>query len=528
AGPQGIQGVQGVHGIQGTTGETGAQGIQGIQGVTGARGVTGNTGPTGPQGIQGIQGSQGFQGNIGPAGPTGTTGAIGATGAIGSTGLLQAGTVGATPFWNGSSWTTTNTNIFNTGGNVGIGVSSPFGKFQVGNNIQSVSLGGAPMGASAAYMYNYVGFNSSRNSAGQWFMYSDGANNGGATIMANAIGSMYFSTIPGGGGNTNKTTTDSDIFSNVKMIITDIGNIGIGTTSPIYNIDVFGTGRFQKDLYISGKVGIGTTSPTKTLEVNGTVKASTIIAGTNGLYQTGDISANNGVFSTYINKLYGIATNTNVYGILINNLNNGGPGSKIGLLVSMVNVSFIAAIFQGKVGIGTSTPVAQLDVNGNIKIGQNATTCDASHRGEIRYDGSCFKGCATTGWVDLNTCNAGSCGIAQNTNGIGAPSSNLCAAGSSASSVTVNASAVNGYKKWIRTCTQNAQPVNCRSNQTINGACPSPINDPYECGTGEMEWESCDWNGNHSITAWYCNGYNGGTDAHCTPGTYPENRCPAP
>jgi hypothetical protein len=114
-----------------------------------------------------------------------------------ATWLLQVGTIWATPFWNGSSRTTTNTNIFNTGWNVGIWVSSPFWKFQVWNSISSISLWSAPMWATAAYMYNYVWFNAARNSAGQWFLYSDGSNNGWATIMTNAVWSMYFSTIPG-------------------------------------------------------------------------------------------------------------------------------------------------------------------------------------------------------------------------------------------------------------------------------------------------------------------------------------------
>jgi len=134
-GPQGIQGVpgpagpQGPQGIQGNAGPAGPQGIQGIPGPTGATGDTGAVGPTGPQGIQGIQGLPGDTGATGPAGPQGIQGIQGPTG---PTGFLSSGSAaGNTPYWDGSQWVVNSSNIFNNGGNVGIGTTTPFRKLQV-------------------------------------------------------------------------------------------------------------------------------------------------------------------------------------------------------------------------------------------------------------------------------------------------------------------------------------------------------------------------------------------------------------
>ena len=78
------------------------------------------------QTISGIQGPQGLQGPQGPQGPTGLTGTTGATGPQGPAGLLSSGSAaGNTPYWNGSSWITNSSNIFNNGANIGIGTTTP-------------------------------------------------------------------------------------------------------------------------------------------------------------------------------------------------------------------------------------------------------------------------------------------------------------------------------------------------------------------------------------------------------------------
>ncbi|MDC0644126.1 hypothetical protein OAP32_00955 [Crocinitomicaceae bacterium] len=151
-GPQGIQGETGAQGIQGEIGPQGVQGEQGIQGNTGPQGTQGDTGPqgtqgdtgpqgeqgiqgdVGPQGIQGVQGEQGVQGDVGPQGIQGNTGNDG------NDGLLPNGTaIGNTTFWDGTEWVVDDNNLFNSGGNVGLGTTSPAAKLEVSGGDIAIS-----------------------------------------------------------------------------------------------------------------------------------------------------------------------------------------------------------------------------------------------------------------------------------------------------------------------------------------------------------------------------------------------------
>lgn len=139
-GPTGPTGNTGVTGPTGATGAVGATGAQGIQGVTGTQGQQGLQGAQGIQGVQGLQGVQGVQG------PTGTAGVKGATGSTGATGFLTNGAnAGNTPYWNGTQWVVNNSNIYNNGSNVGIGLTPANSKLEVNGNI------GIPAANSYAY-----------------------------------------------------------------------------------------------------------------------------------------------------------------------------------------------------------------------------------------------------------------------------------------------------------------------------------------------------------------------------------------
>ncbi|MES2836115.1 MAG: tail fiber domain-containing protein [Bacteroidota bacterium] len=145
-GATGEQGLPGINGTNGLNGATGATGEQGIAGVNGTNGLNGATGATGEQGLPGINGTNGLNGVTGPTGEqgiAGVNGTNGLNGATGATGFLQNGaTAGNTPFWNGTNWVTNSSNIFNNGGNVGIGNSTPAEKLDV---IGNISFSGAIM-----------------------------------------------------------------------------------------------------------------------------------------------------------------------------------------------------------------------------------------------------------------------------------------------------------------------------------------------------------------------------------------------
>lgn len=122
-GPAGSAGAQGIQGPAGTNGATGPTGNQGIQGTQGPAGPQGNVGAQGPAGTNGSQGSQGIQG------PAGANGAQGPAGPQGPQGFLSNGSAaGNTSYWNGSAWVLNSSNIYNNGGNIGIGTTNPGAK----------------------------------------------------------------------------------------------------------------------------------------------------------------------------------------------------------------------------------------------------------------------------------------------------------------------------------------------------------------------------------------------------------------
>jgi hypothetical protein len=93
---------------------------------SGTPGPQGATGPQGPQGEQGPIGLTGLQGPAGEAGAQGPQGEQGLAGIDGEDGLLPDGTAaGNTTYWNGSEWVVSSSNIYNNGGSIGMGTSSP-------------------------------------------------------------------------------------------------------------------------------------------------------------------------------------------------------------------------------------------------------------------------------------------------------------------------------------------------------------------------------------------------------------------
>ena len=86
----------------------------------------------------GTPGPKGDKGDTGATGATGAAGPAGATGPQGVAGLLTSGSAaGNTPFWNGSTWVTNSSNIFNNGENIGIGTAVPTEKLDITGKVKA-------------------------------------------------------------------------------------------------------------------------------------------------------------------------------------------------------------------------------------------------------------------------------------------------------------------------------------------------------------------------------------------------------
>lgn len=114
-------------------------------------------------------------------------------------------------------------------------------------------------------------------------------------------------------------------------------NVGIGTSTPNYKLDVVGSVNTSGNLYVSGSVGIGTTNPLYKLQVND---------GAIAIYNTTDLK------TWYISY-----SSTNNY--------------------FQINESGTARLVVqngGNVGIGTPAPAYKLDVAGSIRATSNFIT----------------------------------------------------------------------------------------------------------------------------------------------------------
>jgi hypothetical protein len=180
-------------GPAGATGAAGAVGPQGPIGLTGPAGATGATGATGPQGPIGL---------TGPAGATGPQGPVGLTGA---TGLLTAGSAaGNTSYWDGSSWITNSGNIYNNGGNVGIGTNTPTVKFQVDGAATNTSAFNAGTSASIDFSQSNLAYTSAtgttfalnnlKNGGAYSLILTSSTNSGSAAFTASGYTFKYMGT----------------------------------------------------------------------------------------------------------------------------------------------------------------------------------------------------------------------------------------------------------------------------------------------------------------------------------------------
>ena len=193
-----------------------------------------------------------------------------------------------------------------TGGNVGIGTTNPLHKFHVNTSVDG----------------NTVIFNKATGEGGIKFI-----NNADSGYIPGSILGSTLSLFTQG---TNRLHIDSS------------GNVGIGTASPTYKLDVNGTGRFTSNVTInSDDTGVIVDVASR----HGLMKYY--------LYSTGLVGANTGTdnnISTWLGRFSGSITSpTQVFQDLV-------------------------VMNSGNVGIGTTSPTYKLQVSGSIAIENQGTT----------------------------------------------------------------------------------------------------------------------------------------------------------
>lgn len=229
-------------------------------------------------------------------------------------------------------WTTNGNNISNTNsGNVGIGTTNPGSLLQMDRN----AITGPTITFNNTHAASGNGALTFMKSGTPWYSFgSDGAGNGTRELLIYD----YF--------NAKRRLT---IASGGDMFLQESGgNVGIGTTSPIFSLDI---DRNQNGLTV-----------VRTSNWNGGSSAAaglwTQTAGGVGIFGTG------GPGYSYVNVLQNrafIDANWNLSGIV---LNNEGPAP---IIFSTENVEKMRVQTSGNVGIGNSAPAFKLDVAGVIR-----------------------------------------------------------------------------------------------------------------------------------------------------------------
>jgi len=252
--------------------------------------------------------------------------------------------------------------VYFTGGNVGIGTSSPTHKLHVGGTPRfELTNGGLVItktSGGTSTNSDYMSALLRTDSAG----YHVTSNNGGFTSTANALalmnhGDLILATAPATGGSAN--------YPSGRIMIKDTGNVGIGTSAPGHLLDILKTGS-----------GDATVSIKSTTGGDPTIIFNSAAANRSGLIKYQDNGTNVGRIE-YVHN-----------------------GDRIDFQAGSAT-SATMSIANGKVGIGTTSPAQLLEVSGNA--GKSRFTRSGSAGTTMEF----FAGAAQAGGIQVQSTGLG-------------------------------------------------------------------------------------------------------------------------
>lgn len=279
-------------------------------------------------------------------------------------------------------------NIVNVAGNIGIGSLNPRGTLDL-SPTGTLYTGSIIGGSGAATFSSNIGVGSTApgtalDVAGTTrttgFQLPTGANSG-YILTSNSVGVGTWTPVSAGASQwTTQNTTDVSLaggnvgigttMTTTSALTVMYGNVGIGTWKPITILDAIGNSRFN------GNIGIGTTNPGNSFTIgdgrfssNGPTTTLTSNSLSSASALTVSSSSTSDVTGVPLLQVVATGTTGNMTGLSIDARGNGN-GGYIARFSDQANDPTPTVIdFNGNVGIGTLSPMAQLSILGNIGIG---------------------------------------------------------------------------------------------------------------------------------------------------------------
>jgi len=310
--------------------------------------------------------------------------------------------------FNSSGTSATQPLILNaTGGDVGIGYINPTAAlFVVGNQTITGSVATGANDAAAYYGNTVASFlNSVTSSAGgvsNAATIEIGALNRNILVGTPPTGTVYkyaltTSVIANGSdfeikGITVGANTGANGTPVSRLYISPAGNVGIGTTSPAYNLDVSGNNRITGNLYMPG-------SPSIFFANNETISISGLTIPTYGLSWQTDTAFNSGGPTGFITSYGGLKFQTNgATKMAINNAGNVGIGTTSPAQLLDIAVTSGAANIRlcSSASAGYITSSFNAGVNSYVGIHSGANTTAALGTPQFVVSNNNYCGIGTT------------------------------------------------------------------------------------------------------------------------------------